>query len=121
MLNNAITARVKELNDNGKIGSANSFRDTLKAIESFAYSTINFNDITADWLVRCEKFWEKKAMSITTRGIYFRNIRTMMNFAKRTGIIKESQYPFGKGKFEIRNFTKSKSRKRQPIRKHLPR
>lgn len=88
MLNNAITARVKELNDNGKIGSANSFRDTLKAIESFTGSTINFNDITADCLVRCEKFWEKKAMSITTRGIYFRNIRTMMNFAKRTGIIK---------------------------------
>lgn len=101
-MNNAITARVKELTDNGKIGSANSFRDTLKAIESFAGSTINFNDITADWLVRCEKFWEKKAMSITTRGIYFRNIRTMMNFAKRTGIIKESQYPFGKGKFEIK-------------------
>lgn len=49
-----------------------------------------------------KNFGEKKAVSITTRGIYFRNIRTMMNFAKRTGIIKEPQYPFGKGKFEIK-------------------
>ena len=41
-------------------------------------------------------------MSITTRGIYFRNVRAMMNFAKKMGLIKESQYPFGKGKFEIK-------------------
>lgn len=101
-LNNAMTARIKELRDNGKVGSANSFRDTLKAIENFAGKTINFRDITTEWLVKCDKFWEKRAMSITTRGIYFRNIRTMMNFAKRTGMIKESQYPFGKGKFEIK-------------------
>lgn len=101
-LNNAMTARIKELRDNGKIGSANSFRDTLKAIEIFAGKTINFRDITNEWLVKCDKFWKKRAMSITTRGIYFRNIRTMMNFAKRTGMIKESQYPFGKGKFEIK-------------------
>lgn len=101
-LNNAMTARIKELRDNGKIGSANSFRDTLKAIENFAGKTINFRDITNEWLVKCDKFWEKRAMSITTLGIYFRNIRTMMNFAKRTGMIKESQYPFGKGKFEIK-------------------
>lgn len=101
-LNNAIAARVKELNENGKISTANSFRDTLKAIEGFAGKSIFFRDITTDWLVRCDKFWEKKAMSITTRGIYFRNIRTMMNFAKRANIIKDSQYPFGKGKFEIK-------------------
>lgn len=100
--NNVMTARIKELRDNGKVGSANSFRDTLKAIENFAGKTINFRDITTEWLIKCDKFWEKRAMSITTRGIYFRNIRTMMNFAKRTGMIKDSQYPFGKGKFEIK-------------------
>lgn len=31
-----------------------------------------------------------------------RNIRTLMNEAKRAGVIKESQYPFGKGLFEIK-------------------
>ena len=31
-----------------------------------------------------------------------RNIRTLVNEAKRAGVIKESQYPFGKGLFEIK-------------------
>lgn len=31
-----------------------------------------------------------------------RNIRTLMNEAKRADVIKESQYPFGKGLFEIK-------------------
>ncbi len=101
-LNNAFRARIKELRDNGKIGSANSMRDTLSAIETYAGDNLNFRDITTDWLTRCDKHWEKKPLSITTRGMYFRNIRTMMNFAKQSGLIKQSQYPFGKGKFEIK-------------------
>lgn len=101
-LNNAFRARIKELRDNGKLGSANSMRDTLSAIEAYTGDNLNFRDITTDWLIRCDKYWEKKPLSITTRGMYFRNIRTMMNFAKQSGIIKQSQYPFGKGKFEIK-------------------
>lgn len=31
-----------------------------------------------------------------------RNIRAIMNDAKKNGVIKESQYPFGKGKYEIK-------------------
>ena len=31
-----------------------------------------------------------------------RNLRAIMNEAKRGGIIKDSQYPFGRGKYEIK-------------------
>jgi hypothetical protein len=37
----------------------------------------------------------------TTIGIYFRNIRVLFNEAKVAGIIKEFQYPFGKGRYKI--------------------
>lgn len=101
-LNQAFIARINELRENGRSGTADSMRDTLTAIERFAGNSINFRDVTTDWLIRCDKHWEKNSLSITTRGMYFRNIRTMMNFAKTNGVIKESQYPFGKGKFEIK-------------------
>lgn len=101
--NKAVEARIKELKNNAKIGSADFMLNTLIAIERFAGKSIVFRDITIDWLTKCDKYWEKENLSITTRGMYFRCIRTMMNFAKRSGIIKDSQYPFGKGKFEIRS------------------
>lgn len=100
--NKAVKARIKELKEEGRIGTSNSYRDMLNAVEEYMGKIIEFRDITIDWLLKCEKHWEKANLSISSRGIYFRNIRTMMNFAKRTGIIKESQYPFGKGKFEIK-------------------
>lgn len=99
--NNVVKARIDELIKTGRVGSADIFLSTLVAVESFAGCQINFSDITTEWLMKCERYWERQGKSITTRGMYFRNIRTMMNFAKSSGIIKESQYPFGKGKFEI--------------------
>lgn len=43
-----------------------------------------------------------KDKSVSTIGMHMRNIRTLMNEAKRAGVSKESQYPFGKGLFEIK-------------------
>lgn len=100
--NNVVRARIDELISDDRIGSANSYRDSLKAVEAFAGEKIQFSDITVEWLTRCEKFWTKRSMSVTTRGMYFRNVRAMMNVSKKMSLIKESQYPFGKGKFEIK-------------------
>lgn len=100
--NNVVRARIDELIADDRIGSANLYRDSLKAVEAFAGDKIQFSDITVEWLTRCEKYWVKRSLSITTRGMYFRNVRAMMNVAKKMSLIKESQYPFGKGKFEIK-------------------
>lgn len=99
--NNMMKARISDLKSEERIGSARNYEDSLKAIEDFGGKKIQLSDITIDWLKRCEKFWIKRPLSITTRGMYFRNIRTIMNLGKRMNLIKESQYPFGKGKFEI--------------------
>lgn len=100
--NNVVRAKIDELIADDRIGSANLYRDSLKAVEAFAGDKIQFSDVTVEWLTRCEKFWAKRSLSITTRGMYFRNVRAMMNVAKKMSLIKESQYPFGKAKFEIK-------------------
>ena len=100
--NNVVRAKIDELIADDRIGSANLYRDSLKAVEAFAGDKMQFSDVTVEWLTRCEKFWAKRSLSITTRGMYFRNVRAMMNVAKKMSLIKESQYPFGKAKFEIK-------------------
>ncbi|WP_300939237.1 site-specific integrase [Bacteroides acidifaciens] len=100
--NNVVRTKIDELIADDRIGSANLYRDSLKAVEAFAGDKIQFSDVTVEWLTRCEKFWAKRSLSITTRGMYFRNVRAMMNVAKKMSLIKESQYPFGKAKFEIK-------------------
>ena len=39
--------------------------------------------------------------SYTTISIYIRCIRALFNDAKTIGVIKEAQYPFGRGKYEV--------------------
>ncbi|WP_287682057.1 phage integrase SAM-like domain-containing protein [Bacteroides cellulosilyticus] len=61
---------------------------------------MQFGSVTPDWLRNCEKFW-LKTKNNTTIGMYFRNLRIIINEARKAGVIKEAQYPFGKGKYEI--------------------
>ena len=70
-------------------------------VEEVGGKDIPFSAITVEWLQKCEKLWPK-TRSVSTIGMHMRNIRTLMNEAKRAGVIKESQYPFGKGLFEIK-------------------
>lgn len=100
-VNTAIRAKIDILKNEGRIGSMRTYENTLVLVERFGGKNIQFSSITVSWLKRCEQEWLKDK-KYTTIGIHFRNIRTIMNDAKRAGIIKESQYPFGKGKFEIK-------------------
>ena len=72
-----------------------------KQVEEVGGKDIPFSAVTVEWLQKCERLWSK-TRSISTIGMHMRNIRTLMNEAKRAGVIKESQYPFGKGLFEIK-------------------
>lgn len=96
-LNDALQAKIDETE---VISTRNMFKQTLKNIEEFAGKSIQFSSITPEWLRRCEKFW-LKTKNNTTIGMHFRNLRIIINDARKAGIIKEAQYPFGKGKYEI--------------------
>lgn len=100
-LNSAILAKIAELESEERIGTMQFYQCTLKMVEEFAGKNISFSSVTVQWLQRCERKW-LETREISTIGMHFRNIRAMMNEARKAGVIKESQYPFGKGRFEIK-------------------
>lgn len=100
-LNSVIRAKIEELRSEDRIGTMQFFKCTLVMVEEVGGKDIPFSAITVEWLQKCEKLWSK-TKSVSTIGMHMRNIRTLMNEAKRAGVSKESQYPFGKGLFEIK-------------------
>ena len=100
-LNEMLEATIKELNDNEKFGSMGSYKTTLSIIKRFKKNEVQFRDITVEWLREYEKFC-LKTMNQTSLAINLRNIRTTMNVAKAAGMIREADYPFGRGKYQIK-------------------
>jgi integrase len=100
-LNAAFENKIQALLENNQVGSHFFYKDALKSIEKFAGTKIQFSAITVDWLKRYEKHLLGLGRKYTTIGMYCRAIRCIINEAKKAGIIKENQYPFGNGKYEI--------------------
>ncbi len=97
----AFHAKIESLLSENRIGSYNYYRDTLKTIEDFAGKNIPFEYITVTWLKKFEKHLLDTGRNYTTIGMRCRAIRSIMNDALTSGIIREKQYPFGRGKYEI--------------------
>ena len=97
----AFQAKIETLLNENRIGSYNYYKDTLKTIENFAGENIPFDYITVAWLNKFEKHLLGTGKNFTTVGMRCRAIRSIMNDALSSGIIKEKQYPFGHGKYEI--------------------
>jgi len=100
-VNNALRAKIALLKSEERIGTMQIYEQTLRITEEFAGGDISFSSITVQWLRKCEQFW-LKTKNQTSTGIHFRNIRAIMNEARKAGTIKETQYPFGKERFEIK-------------------
>jgi len=100
-INSAFKAKIKSLEIEGRAGTQVYYNCALTSFEKFAGENIQFITVNVDWLKRYEKFMLNKSCSYTTIGMYLRAMRALMNDAKRVDVIKESQYPFGMGKYEI--------------------
>lgn len=100
-VNNAIKTKIEILRNEGRIGTMELLVNTLILVEEFAGQDISFSAITVSWLNRCEKHWSKNK-NLTTIGMHMRNIRAIMNQARKAGFLKEAHYPFGKDKYEIK-------------------
>lgn len=100
-LNNAFRAKIELLKIEGRIGTMELYAQTLMLIEKFAGVDISFNSVSVTWLNRCEKHWSQNK-NLTTIGMHMRNIRAIMNQARKAGFLKEAHYPFGKDRYEIK-------------------
>jgi integrase len=99
--NTAFQAKIELLLKEDRIGSYNYYKDTLKSIEEFAGKHVLFDYVTVAWLKRFEKHLLNTGRNYTTIGMRCRAIRSIMNDALSMSAIKEKQYPFGQGKYEI--------------------
>ena len=99
--NNVFQSRIDVLNEEGRIGTAVNYSYALKSVEVFAGKNIQINTITVAWLNRFESSLREIGKSYTTIGMYARAIRAIVGILKVAGIVKESAYPFGKGRYEI--------------------
>lgn len=100
-VNTAFRAKINYLRKNSHIGNMSVYDNVLKGIERFKGKNITFESITVEWLRQYERFLLDENKTASTIGIHFRTIRAIMNEAKRAGKIKETQYPFGRGKYQI--------------------
>lgn len=100
-VNTLFAKKLEELKNNGQANTYLSYKGSLNKIEQFAGKHISFHEITVHWLNRFERHLSATAISHSSMGFYFRNLKCILNIARKDGIVKESQYPFGKGKYEI--------------------
>ena len=100
-VNDAFLAKIDRLKSEEHIGNMKMYETIRKGILRFAGDNVAFGSITIDWLKRYERFLLNEGKSRTTVGMHFRTLRAIVNEARKNGVIKEKNYPFGKGRFEI--------------------
>lgn len=100
-LNTAYKNKINSLIETGTIGNSSVYSCAYRHLEKYAGDKIAFDAVTVDWLKKYEKAMLAEGKSYTTVSMYLRCMRAIFNEAKSIGVIKEAQYPFGKGKYEI--------------------
>ncbi len=101
-LNELVEEKIAQCKKSERIGTMQSFLTTLAHVVKYKGRSVPVDNVTPEWLEGLEEHMSGTGKSITTIAINMRNIRTMMNVAKKKGLIREMQYPFGEGKFVIK-------------------
>lgn len=104
----SFTWRIESLAIAGRIGTAEWYTCALKSIQKFSKGDLKLLEITKQWLQKYEAYLLEDGKSPTTVSMYLRALRAIMNEALEQGLIKQAQYPFGKGKFQIQSWTSRK-------------
>ncbi|WP_210490362.1 site-specific integrase [Rufibacter aurantiacus] len=92
-LNKAHTGRNKGMS----LSEASSQREQLQRRKK----PLPFSAVTPEFLQEYERWMLAGGKSITTVGIYLRNLRTLFNDAISNGDLHQDLYPFGKRKYQI--------------------
>lgn len=89
--------------ENGEIGTANSYKDSLSSFKKFWKSDyLSVEDVDVKFLKKYEKWMlETRRNSVTTVGIYLRNLRTVFNLIINHNKSKFENYPFTEKKYII--------------------
>lgn len=86
---------VSQLNESGRIGTSISYNTTINSINSFR-KNLSLHDITPGLLQDYENHLLSEGKSVSTVGIYMRQLRAIINQAIDAGVISSDKYPFKK-------------------------
>ncbi len=94
--------KIEKLNHQLRVKTGRTYNTTRTALKTFSKSdSLPIQRITVKFLEDFEQWMLKRNRSITTVGIYCRNIRSVFNDAIADGIVKHESYPFGRRKYQI--------------------
>lgn len=88
--------------DEGRISTSESYKNAMVSFRKYdSRKEIKFGDISSVWLNGYEKWMTDQNKSVSTVGIYLRNLSRAFTYAIEKKAITYELYPFGKGKFVI--------------------
>ena len=91
---------IKQLREEGRDGTADSYRDAYNSFKTFKGDSITFASITKEWLMAYERAMKKKGRSANTIGMYTRALKAVFNYAvDPLKLISLDLSPFGRRKF----------------------
>ncbi len=92
----AFKEQIKQLQDNGKPGTASTYQTAMNSFKSFhKRSTLKFDDVTVSWLKNYENKMNLEDKSPTTISMNTRCLRKLYNIAISNNDVKKDKYPFG--------------------------
>ena len=91
---------IAEFEKEERIGTAKIYKTTISVLEEFK-PNLKLSNITPKLLTDFDHWMQNKGNSVTTTGIYPRNLRTLINKAIAERQFDPKFYPFGKNKYQI--------------------
>lgn len=99
-VNYFFTKVIEEKRDAGDVKTATGYGSALKSFLRYhKKDSLHFEEVTVTWLKKYERWMESKGRSLTTVGMYVRNLRAVFNLAIDDNVIPKDIYPFGVKKY----------------------
>lgn len=97
-----INEKIEELEKQKRIKTKKSYESLFSSLKKFHLKDcLPIERIKVSFLEEYELWLLDKGRSITTVGIYLRNLRAIINRAIDEEIISRDKYPFGRNKYQI--------------------
>jgi len=102
---------IERLEKAGRIGYANIFQSTKNSLVNFlGKDELEFSEITPGFLSKYEEGFLERGVSLNSIFVFMRTLKTLLNYARKENIIKESFNPFKEISFTKYRRVKTKKR-----------
>lgn len=98
----ALEGYANQLNEENRLRTAETYLNCRKSLNTYhKRKQLEFAEVDVAFLEGYEAWMLDQGKSVTTIGIYLRSLRAILNQGIQNGILHQSQYPFGKGRYQI--------------------